>query len=149
MLNIPSTVSIFLYTEPTDMRKSFDGLSGLVRAELGADPTDGTLVLFINRRGDRLKLLHFDGAGYWLYYRLLEAGTFEVIAAEGNCVRIDATQLAMLLGGVSLVGVKRRPACCPRATSPRPWATFATSGNRFRRTSMTLGPRSTITKLSN
>jgi transposase len=108
MLSIPSTVSIFLYTEPTDMRKSFDGLSGLVRAELGADPTDGSLFLFINRRRDRLKLLHFDGTGYWLYYRLLEAGTFEVIAAEGNCAQIDATQLAMLLGGVSLVGVKRR-----------------------------------------
>jgi len=108
MLTIPSHVSMFLYTKPTDMRKSFDGLSGLVRSEFAADPLDGSLFLFINRRRDRLKILHFDGAGYWLYYRLLEAGTFEVIASEGQCVRIDSTQLAMLLGGVSLVGVKRR-----------------------------------------
>jgi len=108
MLSIPPTVSLFLYTEPTDMRKSFDGLSGIVRSELEADPTDGSLFLFINRRRDRMKILHFDGSGYWLYYKLLEAGTFEVIASERTCIQIDSTQLAMLLGGVSLVGAKRR-----------------------------------------
>ncbi len=108
MLSILPTSSIFLYTEPTDMRKSFDGLSGIVRSESAADPTNGSLFLFINRRRDRLKILHFDGTGYWLYYKLLEAGTFEVIASEGKCARIDSTQLAMLLGGVSLAGVKRR-----------------------------------------
>jgi transposase len=108
VLSIPSTVPIFLYTAPADMRKSFDGLSGIVRSELAADPTDGSLFLFVNRRRDRLKILHFDGSGYWLYYRLLEAGTFEVIAAQGKYQQIDSTQLAMLLAGVSLVGVKRR-----------------------------------------
>ena len=108
MLSIPSSVSIFLYTEPTDMRKGFDGLSGIVRSAFSADPLDGSLFLFINRRRDRLKILHWDGTGYWLYYKLLEAGTFEVIASEGACIQIDAAQLAMLLGGVSLVRVKRR-----------------------------------------
>jgi len=108
MLNVPATVSIFLCTEPTDMRKGFDGLSGIVRGAFGADPLDGSLYLFVNRRRDRIKILHFDGSGYWLYYKLLEAGTFEVIASEGRCVQIDSTQLAMLLGGVSLVGAKRR-----------------------------------------
>jgi transposase len=108
VLSIPPTVPIFLYTAPTDMRKSFDGLSGIVRSEFAADPTNGSLFLFINRRRDRLKLLHFDGTGYWLYYRLLEAGTFEVIASQGKYRQIDSTQLAMLLAGVSLVGVKRR-----------------------------------------
>jgi transposase len=77
MLSIPPSVSIFLYTPPADLRKGFDGLSGLVRQEFRADPLDGSLFLFINRRRDRLKILHWDGAGYWLYYRLLEAGTFE------------------------------------------------------------------------
>ena len=108
MLSIPSTVSIFLYTKPTDMPKSFDGLSGIVRSEFPADPLDGSLFLFINRRRDRIKMLHFDGSGYWVYYKLLEAGTFEVIASEGKGLQIDSTQLAMLLGGVSLVSVKRR-----------------------------------------
>ena len=108
MLSIHSTVLIFLYTRPTDMRKGFDGLSGIVRGEFAADPVDGSLFLFINRRRDRLKILHFDGSGFWLYYKLLEAGTFEVIASEDKCARIDSTQLAMLLGGVSLVSMRRR-----------------------------------------
>jgi transposase len=108
MLSIPPSVSMFLYTQPTDMRKGFDGLSGIVRGELAADPLDGSLFLFVNRRRDRLKILHWDGTGYWLYYKLLEAGTFEVIAAEGKSLQIDSTQLAMLLGGISLVSVKRR-----------------------------------------
>lgn len=108
MLTVPSSVSIFLCTRPTDMRNGCEGLSGIVRGAFGADPLDGSLYLFINRRRDRMKALHFDGSGYWLYYRLLEAGTFEVIASEGACVQIDSTQLAMLLGGVSLVGVRRR-----------------------------------------
>lgn len=108
MLNIPANASIFLHTQPTDMRKGFDGLSGIVRRELGADPLTGSLFLFINRRRDRLKILHWDGTGYWLYYKLLEAGTFEVIDAEERCLQIDATQLAMLLGGVSLEASQRR-----------------------------------------
>ena len=90
------------------MRKSFHGLTALTESVLKQDPLSGHLFVFINRRRDRLKILHFDGTGYWLYYKLLEAGTFEVIASEGKCVRIDSTQLAMLLGGVSLVSVKRR-----------------------------------------
>ena len=108
MLNVPATVSIFLCTQPTDMRKGFDGLSGIVRGAFGADPSDGSLYIFINRRRDRIKLLLFDGSGYWLYYKLLEAGTFEVIVSEDTCIQIDSTQLAMLLGGVSLVGARRR-----------------------------------------
>ncbi len=108
MLNIPATQSIFLYTRPTDMRKGFDGLSGIVREAFGADPLDGSLFLFINRRRDRLKILHFDGTGFWLYYKLLEAGTFEVLSGDDPCVEIDSTQLAMLLGGVSLASARKR-----------------------------------------
>ncbi len=55
MLNIPSTQSIFLHTRPTDMRKGFDGLSGIVREAFGADPLNGRLFLFVNRRRDRLR----------------------------------------------------------------------------------------------
>jgi transposase len=109
MLSIPPTVPIFLYTQPTDMRKGFDGLSGIVRSALRADPQDGSLFLFVNRRRDRLKCLHWDGSGFWLYYKLLQAGTFEVISSESQCTtQIDAAQLAMLLSGVSLAGMRRR-----------------------------------------
>jgi transposase len=108
MLGLPLNVPIYLCTQPTDLRKGFEGLSGLVRSQFPADPLDGSLFLFVNRRRDRLKILHFDGAGYWLYYRLLEAGTFEVIESEGKCLKIDAAQLAMLLAGVPLKSGKRR-----------------------------------------
>jgi transposase len=110
MLSFASGMKIFVYTQVTDMRKGFNGLSGIVREEFGADPTDGSLFIFINRRRDRMKLLHFDGGGYWLYYRLLEAGTFEELKPKDDSCRlaIDATQLSMLLSGVSLVRSDRR-----------------------------------------
>lgn len=111
MLTVSPTTQIFVYLPPMDMRKGFDGLSGVVRSELQSDPTDGRLYLFINKRRDRMKLLHFDGAGYWLYYRLLEAGTFEEFSTPSDPSRpleIDATQLTMLLSGVSLHAAQRR-----------------------------------------
>ena len=108
MLQVPSGVAIYVYTQAADLRKGFDGLSGLVRGEFQADPLDGSLFLFFNRRRDRLKILHWDGTGYWLYYKLLEAGTFEAIPGEGPQTRIDATQLAMLLAGVSLSSARRK-----------------------------------------
>jgi transposase len=110
MLSLAATLTIFVYTPAADMRKGIDGLSGIVRGELGSDPTDGSLYLFVNRRRDRLKILHFDGGGFWLYYRVLESGTFEALAAAGDSrrMRIDATQLSMLLSGVSLVASQRR-----------------------------------------
>lgn len=108
MLHVPASVAIYVHTRPVDLRKGFDGLSGLVRAEFQADPLDGSLFLFFNRRRDRLKILHWDGTGYWLYYKLLEAGTFEPITGDGPRVQIDAMQLAMLLGGVSLASERRK-----------------------------------------
>ncbi|MBP62412.1 MAG: hypothetical protein CMJ62_12905 [Planctomycetaceae bacterium] len=104
MLNVGSHIKIYAYTQPTDMRKGFNGLSGIIRDQFQADPTDGSLFLFVNRRRDRMKMLHFDGGGFWLYYRLLEAGTFEAFVPKDDACRlqIDATQLSMLLAGVSL-----------------------------------------------
>lgn len=110
MLSIPSSAAIYLHTRPTDMRKSFDGLCGIVRTDFARDPTDGSLFLFVNRRQDRIKLLHWDRDGLVLWYKRLESGTFEIIRADDGspAVEIDATQLAMLLGGVSLDSVRRR-----------------------------------------
>ncbi len=110
MLNLSSDLKIYAYTHATDMRKGFNGLSGIVRSAFQSDPTDGSLFVFINRRRDRMKLLHFDGGGFWLYYRLLEAGTFEELKPNDDSGRlqIDATQLSMLLAGVSLVASQSR-----------------------------------------
>jgi transposase len=121
MLSFASGMKIFVYTQVTDMRKGFNGLSGIVRSEFQSDPTDGSLFIFINRRRDRMKLLHFDGGGYWLYYRLLEAGTFEELKPKDDSCRlqIDATQLSMLLWGVSLVRSDRRRKRFSNAPSER------------------------------
>jgi transposase len=110
MLTFATNVRIFLHVRPTDMRKSFDGLCGIVRGVLAADPLDGSLFLFVNRRGDRLKALWWDRDGLALFYKRLEAGTFEMLHAEGDAaaVELDAATLAMLLSGVSLDSVKRR-----------------------------------------
>lgn len=110
MLNISSDIKIYAYTRATDMRKGFNGLSGIVRDEFQSDPTDGNLFIFINRRRDRMKLLHFSGGGFWLYYRLLENGTFEELktSSDSSQLQLDATQLSMLLAGVSLVASNQR-----------------------------------------
>ena len=110
MLNVSSNCRIFVYAGVADMRKGIDGLSGLVRAELNADPTDGSLFVFINRRRDRMKVLHFIDGGFWLYYRVLEMGSFEAIknASNASHITMDTTELAMLLSGVTLAAASRR-----------------------------------------
>ncbi len=110
MLTLAANLRIYLHTQPTDMRKSFDGLSGLVRSVFQADPTDGSLFLFINRRRDRIKMLWWDRDGLAQFYKRLESGTFEMLQADdaSAVLEIDATQLAMLLGGVTLQSAQRR-----------------------------------------
>ena len=110
MIAIPSGADIYLCTAATDMRKSFDGLSGIVRAEFGREPADGSLFLFINRRRDRLKILHWEEGGFVLWYKRLESGTIEAIRHNGGqpVVTIDATELPMLISGISLSSTKRR-----------------------------------------
>ena len=110
MLSIAPPPTIYLHSGATDMRKSFDGLSGLIRGSFGGDPADGSLFLFVNKRRDRLKALWWDGDGFVLWYKRLERGTFETVPARGGeaRVRIDSTQLAMILGGVRLETARRR-----------------------------------------
>ena len=110
MLSVSPNVRIFLHAHPTDMRKSFDGLCGLVRSVFQADPLDGSLFLFVNRRRDRIKLLWWDRDGLALFYKRLEAGTFEAVSAADDAatVEIDAAQLAMLLSGVSFGSARRK-----------------------------------------
>ena len=104
MLSIASNLRIYLCVQPTDMRKSFDGLSAIVRSEFKADPTDGSLFLFCNRRRDRIKILYWDRDGLALWYKRLEQGTFEMLAAEDGTasIEISEAQLSMLLKGISI-----------------------------------------------
>jgi len=83
MMSLPTTANIFLCSHPTEMRKSFCGLSGIVRSELGREPNDGSLFLFINRRKDKLKALFWETDGVVLFYagesRLPRATSQELI----------------------------------------------------------------------
>ena len=110
MLSFTNHVQIYLCTSPTDMLRSFDGLSALVASVMNHDPVSGHLFLFLNRRRDRIKLLYWDHDGLAIWMKRLEAGTFETpqAAAGQACLELDATQLTLLLSGVSLQSVKRR-----------------------------------------
>lgn len=108
MLNVPASTSIFLHCGTTDMRKGRDGLCGIVRGQFTAQPDDGSLFLFVNRKRDRMKILYWDGTGYWVFYKRLEAGTFEVISSDDAHVKIDADQLSMILAGIPLATRKRK-----------------------------------------
>lgn len=110
MLTPTSALKIFVCLQPTDMRKAFDGLCGLVEQTLGEDPLSGALFLFCNRRRDRLKLLYWDGDGYALWYKRLEAGTFQLPAAQGKATHVTLPHgdLRLLLDGVDLTSIRRR-----------------------------------------
>ena len=101
---------IYLYCQPVDMRKSFDGLHALVQTEFQRDIRAGDLFLFLNRRLDRLKLLHWDQDGIAIWMKRLEVGTFQKPrrALDATQIEIDATDLALLLVGIDLATAKRR-----------------------------------------
>ncbi len=107
MLSIPATNAIFLYVPPTDMRKSFHGLSALVYAHLGR-PSDGRYYVFVNRRRTHLKILYWDGDGLALWYKRLESGQFIIPANSGNRVALDRRSLSLLLEGIVAAQKTRR-----------------------------------------
>jgi len=110
MLSIPANVSVYLCTIPTDMRKGFDGLHILARQVFERDPLNGHLFLFVNRRRDRLKMLWWDRDGMALFFKRLEAGTYQLPSSpDGKTgLEIDGTQLAMLLNGIDMRSARRR-----------------------------------------
>lgn len=111
MLSLPANIRIFVCTQPTDMRKSFNGLSGIVTHSLGGDPLSGHLFLFANKRRNLLKLLYWDSDGFAIWYKRLEIGTFSESVFKANTsgqVELTRAQLAMLLGGIDLVATKKR-----------------------------------------
>lgn len=116
MLTLPPSVRIYLATDPTDMRKGFDGLSALVRAR-GQDVFSGHLFVFVSRKGDRAKILSWDRGGFVLWYKRLERGRFRrpQVDADTTTVELEAPQLAMLLDGIDYSRVGR-----PVRWSPAP-----------------------------
>ncbi|MBM3496048.1 MAG: IS66 family insertion sequence element accessory protein TnpB [Armatimonadetes bacterium] len=103
-----SQIQVLLYGEPCDMRKSYDGLQALVRHTLGRDPLDGTLYLFINRRGSQLKCLYFDRSGFCIWGKRLEAGRFISDWRRVATRAMDWTGLKLLLEGMEVQRVRKR-----------------------------------------
>jgi transposase len=109
MLSWPPSVRIYLATRPADMRRGFDGLARMTTEVIRQGPLSGALFVFRNRKGDRMKVLYWAGDGYALWYRRLERGTFRFPACDGDAAEIRGADLAMILDGVDLSSVRRRP----------------------------------------
>lgn len=92
------------------MRKSFNGLYGLVRDRLGCDPTSGHVFLFTNARRNRLKLLVYDGSGLWVAAKKLDGGRFRWPESNTTATKMVLSQeeLALLVGGIDLVETRPR-----------------------------------------
>lgn len=110
MLSIPSSIRIFICTAPTDMRKQFDGLRAIVVQTFDKDVMNGDYFVFVNRAKNRCKVLCWDHDGFALWAKRLERGCFQLPSVDDHSVvaEIDATTLAMILGGVDLHSAKRR-----------------------------------------
>lgn len=106
MLRWPVSVRIFVCMEPVDMRRSFDGLAAAAEHILRQDPLSGHLFVFRGKRGDRVKILYWDRDGYALWYKRLEAGTFRFPTAAQPCVEWSPAELALVLEGIEVRGVK-------------------------------------------
>ena len=115
MLSLPSrTKKMFLCMNPVDMRKSFDGLFGIVREEFQQDPLNGHLLLFVNKRRDRMKAIFWDDDGFVIWYKRLEAGTWQLpivaasLTAAATTLELEPHELAMILRGIDLKSARRR-----------------------------------------
>jgi transposase len=101
-------IRVYLYGQPTDMRKSFDGLYALARQGLQQDPLSGHLFAFVNRRATHIKVLYFDRSGWCLWAKRLEAGRFISDWREVRSREMDWTALKLMIEGIEIKQFKRR-----------------------------------------
>ena len=110
MLSLSPTIRIFVHTQPTDMRRQFNGLHAIVAHAMGQDVMTGDYFVFFNRRKHRCKILYWDRDGLVVWAKRLERGRFQIpVSRDGAItVEVDGTTLAMILGGVDLQTAQRR-----------------------------------------
>ena len=110
MLTWPPTVRIFVSTQPTDMRRSFDGLAMMTRENMGQNPLSGHLFVFFNRRGDRVKIMFWDRSGFCIWYKRLEQGVFRLPQSIVNMPNpeVEVSDLSLILEGIDLSSARRR-----------------------------------------
>ena len=111
MISIPSTVRVFLATEPQDFRKAIDGLAAIVGAPLLRDPMTGDVFVFHNRRRTALKVLYWDHGGFVLVYKRLERGRFRVphLHASRREVTLSPAEFSAAFEGIDLARAQRLP----------------------------------------
>ena len=107
MIGLPPGARVWLAAGVTDMRNGFDGLAKIVKASLAEDPYSGQLFVFRGRRGDRIKMLWYDGDGLCLFATRLERGKFVWPRATSGVVSLSPAQLAMLVEGIDWRRVER------------------------------------------
>ncbi len=109
MIGSTRRVSVYAFGAPADLRKGFDGLSGLVTGELDQDPLSGDLFLFVNRAQTLAKVLVWDGTGLCVYSKRLEQGRFACLwrEREEDRLRLTMSELALFLEGSKLIGKMR------------------------------------------
>jgi transposase len=110
MFGLSPATKVYVAVGATDLRKSFEGLHGLVRERLALEPLSGHLFLFSNRERNRLKVLCWDGSGLWVCAKRLERGRFSWPEAEdpSGCVTLGAEEFALLVGGIELSQTRRK-----------------------------------------
>lgn len=111
MFTLPPALRIYLATNPTDLRKGFDGLSAAVMGVIGEDPASGHLFVFRNRRGDQIRVLFWDRTGYCIFAKRLAQGRFHLptdVSPNARHVEVDAAELGLLLEGIELSDAQRR-----------------------------------------
>jgi transposase len=102
MFSLSSSHSYLLYSQPCDMRKSFDALSGLVRDQMQRDPTSGEVYVFVNRSRNCIKLLHWESGGFVLYYKRLEQGTLTSPRMQAGSGVLKWPELVLMIEGIQV-----------------------------------------------
>jgi transposase len=111
MLTLPPSVRVYVAAQPTDLRKSFDGLSTLVASSFGQDPLCGHLFVFRNRRSDQIRVLFWDRTGYCIVGKKLARGRFHLaceVPTGATHVEVEAAELSLMLEGIDLSDASRR-----------------------------------------
>ena len=112
MITLPPQIRVFLYRQPTDMRKSFHGLVALTESALRQDPLSGSFFVFVNRRRDRIKILYWGQTGYCIWYQQLQRGTYQLPKHDeldgAEAIEMTRTQLSLILDGIDLASVRQR-----------------------------------------
>jgi transposase len=106
-------VRIVVYRRPVDFRRGMDGLAALVQQALQESPFAGDLFVFRAKRGDRVKIVYWDGTGLCLFHKRLENGRFVWPPMQAGSIRLSAAQLGLLLEGLDWSRVQPKPVIAP------------------------------------